>query len=120
MSMTDKLASFRRLGLILLLSLSFCAGAQTAGNTDSRNWTPGDQDLRILEIRVKQYTLDDVIAAYQFEDIVLLPLGALSELLDIAIDVGPEIASGFVFQEDRGFYLDTSRREVTLEGVIKP
>jgi hypothetical protein len=116
----DKLASFRRLGLFLLLSLSFCAGAQTADNADSRNWTPGDQDLRILEIRVKQYTLDDVIAAYQFEDIVLLPLGALSELLDIAIDVGPEVASGFVFSEDRGFYLDTSRREVTLEGVIKP
>ncbi|MGD8351283.1 MAG: hypothetical protein PVI79_18695, partial [Gammaproteobacteria bacterium] len=119
MSITGKLASFRRLGLFLLLTFSCLASAQTTDTNHGDNWTPGDQDLRILEIRVKQYTLDDVIAAYQYKDIILLPLGALSEILDIAIEVGPESASGFVLHEDRSFFLDTRRNQVTLQGIVK-
>ena len=119
MSLTGKLACFRRLGLFLLVAVSCYANAQTSNTDSSANWTPGDQDLRILEIRVKQYTLDDVIAAYQYKDIILLPLGALSEILDIAIEVGPETASGFVLHEDRSFFLDPRRHQVTLQGVVE-
>jgi hypothetical protein len=112
------LAWLRNLGLALLMSLPAALAAQTPPATDLNSWTPGDQDLRILEVRVKQYTLDGAIFAYQFEDIILLPLGALSEQLDIAIEVGPEVASGFVIREERGFFLDTARAQVTLQGVI--
>lgn len=113
------MAWLRNLGLALLLSIPVALAAQAPPAADSNSWTPGDQDLRILEVRVKQYTLDGAIAAYQFEDIILLPLGALSELLDIAIEVGPEVASGFVIREERGFFLDTARAQVTLQGVIE-
>jgi len=95
------------------------ASAQTAGSDRQSNWIPRDQDLRIFEVRVKQYIFEDVVTAYQFEDIVLLPLGGLSELLQIAIEVGPAEASGFVLQEERSFFLDTSRAEITLQGEIE-
>ena len=103
------------------------ASAQTAStdastdvSTDNRDiWIPRDQDLRIFEVRVKQYTFTDVVSAYQFEDIVLLPLGALSELLEIAIEVRPGEASGFVIKEDHSLFLDTAREEITLQGTIE-
>ena len=113
------MACVRNLGLALLFSVPAALSAQIPTTTDSSSWTPGDQDLRILEVRVKQYTLDGAIAAYQFEDIILLPLGAISEQLDLAIEVGPEVASGFVISEDRGFFLDTARAQVTLQGMIQ-
>lgn len=81
------------------------------------HWTPGDSDLRILEIRVDQYKLEDVIAAYQYEDIVLIPLGALTEILDLAITVQPGSAQGFIIREDWTFMLDTARTEVVLQGI---
>ena len=81
------------------------------------NWTPRNSDLRILEVRVAQYKLDDVIAAYQYEDIVLLPLGALAEMLDLAISVQPGSAQGFIIREDWTFILDTTRSEVILQGT---
>ena len=95
------------------------ASAQTAFTGSNENWIPRDQDLRILEVRVKQYSFEDVVAAYQFEDIVLLPLGELSELLEIAIEVRPGEASGFVIREDRSFFLDIARQQITLQGVIE-
>jgi hypothetical protein len=102
-----------------MLPASFIASAQTAGSGSQDIWIPRDQDLRIFEVRVKQYTFTDVVSAYQFEDIVLLPLGALSELLEIAIEVRPGEASGFVIKEDRSFFLDTAREEITLQGEIE-
>ena len=116
--MKGKTANFWRLILLLLLPLSMIASAQTAATDNQSNWVPRDQDLRIFEVRVKQYTFEDVVAAYQFEDIVLLPLGALSELLQIAVEVRSGEASGFVLKEDRSFFLDTSREEITLQGEI--
>lgn len=86
--------------------------------TDSKRWSPRDTDLRILEIRVGPYILDDVIAAYRYEDVVLLPLGAISEYLDIALDVKADSASGFVFREGNTFFLDTTRSTITLKGDL--
>ena len=109
----------RKFGLISLLILSFSVSAQTAESETTRKWTPSTLDLRLLEVRVKQYTFDDFVTAYQFEDIVLLPLGAISDLIDVAIEVRGDVASGFVLREDRPFYLDTTRNQVTLEGNIE-
>ncbi|MCP4432631.1 MAG: hypothetical protein GY806_16785, partial [Gammaproteobacteria bacterium] len=112
------MAGFQRLWLAILLTVSLFANAQDSNPSVTRNWTPSSLDLRILEVRVEQYTFDDVVPAYQFEDIILLPLGIVSEIMDIAINVRPEVASGFVLNEDRTFYLDIARNEITLQGDI--
>ena len=83
---------------------------------DPDKWLPRDNDLRILEIRVAQYKLEDVIPAYKYEDVVLIPIGTLSELLDIAITIKPGSAQGFIFKEEWTFMLDTTRAEVVLQG----
>jgi len=76
--------------------------------------------LRLLEIHIGKYMLDDLLAAYQREDMILVPLGALSEFLDLAIDVDANsgIAKGFIFHEDQIFYLDTKRGEITIAGKL--
>ena len=85
---------------------------------DNAAWIPRDSDLRILEIRVESYTFEDVIDAYQHKDIILIPLGTLANILDIAITVTPNFASGFIIKENNTFSLDTDRNEVILNGVI--
>jgi len=83
-------------------------------------WIPQDSDLRILEIRVDTYVFEDVIGAYQYKDIVLIPLSALSSILDIAIKVKIDFAEGFIIKEENTFSLDTLRNEVILKGIAKP
>ncbi len=79
-------------------------------------WIPQDNDLRILEIRVDNYTFDDVIGAYKYRDVTLVPLGTLAYILDLAVEVGPTSASGFVIEERNTFNLDTTRNEVIIQG----
>ena len=87
--------------------------------TSQPSWSPTDQDIRILEIRIGQFVLEEIIAAYQYQDVILIPLGALSESIDLAIDSRPDksMAQGFIFNTARTFYLDTDRNEVTIAGV---
>jgi len=85
------------------------------------NTISGDPNsLRLLEIHIGKYMLEDLLAAYQREDMILIPVGALSEYLDIAIDVDTNsgIAKGFIYSEDRSFYLDVKRGEVTVAGKL--
>ncbi|RKZ59407.1 MAG: hypothetical protein DRQ44_13740, partial [Gammaproteobacteria bacterium] len=72
-------------------------------------------------MQVEQYHLEDILPAYQRKDYLLVPLGLLSEILDLAIDVdtGSGIANGFVFNESNTFYLDTSRNEAIIKGINK-
>ncbi len=113
--------SFIRYFILLPLLLVFSASS-IAVEIDSEKWTPRDEDLRILEIRVEKYRLDDVLPTYQRKDSLLVPLGLLSEILDLAIsvDIGDGVAQGFVFTEDKTFYLDTSRNEATVSGISYP
>ncbi|MDH3948619.1 MAG: hypothetical protein OEU74_06635, partial [Gammaproteobacteria bacterium] len=66
--------------LFMMLLVSFPASAQPPSSPSS--WTPRDDDVRILEITVGPYTLDDVILTYQDGTTILVPIGLLSELLD--------------------------------------
>ena len=102
----------------ILPLLLFSCSALVHAAEDLINWTPRDDDLRILEIRVKQYTLDDVIAAYQHQNMLLVPMGALANILDLAVAVNPGdgIAQGFVFKENNTLFLDTSRSEIIIRG----
>ena len=91
---------FVRLTILSLLLTSYSTLVCSA--EDKENWTPRDDDLRILEMRVDLYRLEDVIAAYQRKDMLLIPMGALAEILDLAIDVNPGdgVAQGFLFKEN--------------------
>ncbi|MDH5710371.1 MAG: hypothetical protein OEZ15_01735 [Gammaproteobacteria bacterium] len=146
--MTFKRASILLLVQLALYSVAFNAGAEkktSLNNNDSSSeadnkttqpsltnqetdqnqidnpvWIPQDSDLRILEVRVESYVFDEVIGAYQYKDIVLVPLGALSNILDIAISVKPDFADGFIIKEDNTFALDMLRNEIIQNGVVKP
>jgi len=103
----------------MMLLVSFPVSAQPPSSPSS--WTPRDDDVRILEIAVGPYTLDDVILTYQDGTSILIPIGLLSELLDIAVESRPGdgVAEGFILKEDRIFFLDTTRGEVTLKGEVQ-
>ena len=111
----------RFIRFILLCLLLFSISVLSHAAEEVEHWTPRDDDLRILEVRVEQYRLEDVLAAYQRKDMLLIPIGALAEILDLAVDVKPGdgIAEGFLFRERNTFYLDTSRNEVTIRGVTQ-
>ncbi len=112
---------FVRYILVSLFLLTFSTLTIAEGQNSER-WTPRDDDLRILAMQVEKYKLEDVLPAYQRKDYLLVPLGFLSEILDIAIDVdiGSGTAKGFVFNENNTFHLDTSRNEAILKGINKP
>ena len=109
---------FLLLFLPLLLVVSHASAQPTPS---SSSWVPRDEDVRILEVAVGPYTLDDVILAYQDGTTTLVPLGLLSELLDIAVVANPAsgTAEGFIIREDRTFFLDTARTKVVLDGKIQ-
>lgn len=118
---------FKQSGLFLIaLIMSTCicivtSAAHAQTSTTESEWSPTDDDLRILEIRVGKYKLDDVLPAYQHQDSLLIPIGLISELLDIAVNSRPGdgTANGFMLQEDNTLFLDTSRSTVTLKGIVQ-
>ena len=82
---------------------------------------PDDEaNIRLLEITVGAYKFDDLINVYQYGDTLFVPFGTFSELIDLAIEADPSsgIARGFVFDENKTFYLDINRGEVTLSGIM--
>jgi len=68
--------------LILHFILSLPVTVAIAAEDSGQSWSPRDENLRILEMHVEQYRLEDVLATYQHKNILLVPLGALSEILD--------------------------------------
>lgn len=100
----------------LLLAFPVVSSAEDV-TTDK--WTPRDEDLRLLQIQVEKYKLEDILPTYQRKDYLLVPLGYMAEILDLAIevDIGTGVAKGFVFNEQSTFYLDTARNEVIIKGV---
>jgi hypothetical protein len=83
---------------------------------------PDDENnIRLLQLSVGPYTFDELIMVYQYGDILFIPFGTFSELIDLAIKAGPSsgIAKGYVFDEKKTFYLDINRGEITLSGVKK-
>jgi hypothetical protein len=79
---------------------------------------PDDNKLRLLNIRVGGYVLDGLLTGYAEENMILIPLTALADTVDLAIDVkiAEGKAEGFLYKEERTFYLDIARGEVVLSG----
>lgn len=109
---------FIRYFFLSYLLFAFSADS-LAEDLNADSWTPRDEDLRILQIQVEKYKLEDVLPAYQRKDFLLVPIGYMSEILDLAVevDIGSGIAKGFVLKEANTFYLDAARGEVIIKGV---
>ncbi|MDX5152247.1 MAG: hypothetical protein R3188_07205, partial [Acidiferrobacterales bacterium] len=112
--------------LVLLAFASFTINTQAAEtvhaktNSTIRITEPNTDQSRILGIRVHNYMLDDVIEGYAIDNSTYIPLGALAQVTDMAIKVDPAngVAQGFIFKEDRRFFLDIARHEVTISGKL--
>jgi hypothetical protein len=83
---------------------------------------PDENKLRLLGIRVRSHTLDGLLDTYAVGSIVLVPMGALASLTDLAVTVNPEkgIAQGFLYDEKRTLFLDVARNQIVLSGKVSP
>ena len=79
---------------------------------------PADDDLLILQMRISNLVLSEVLIAYQTASGVCLYLSEVTKALDFPIDVDLEKgrAEGWFLREDRVFVLDLARQEVLIAG----
>ncbi len=77
-----------------------------------------ETDLLLLAVRVNQVTVSDSLPAYPLDKGIIVPLGEIARLLDLAIEtqVNDGSADGFFIREDRRFHLDTRTATVTVGG----
>ena len=77
-----------------------------------------DSELLLLALRLGSQMLADTLPAYPTPGGVLVPLGEVCRLLDLAIevDVARGSASGFFIAENRRFSLDVPGRRILVEG----
>ncbi len=114
---------------VLIVAVLICgeSRAQSPGNTGTGPDPPAgmitpvtrpDEDLLILQLRFKQFTLTDGFVGYLNDGGLLLPLGEFVRALDFPITVEPENgrANGWFLGENRLFSLDLARHEVIIEG----
>lgn len=103
----------RRLCLTLLCITGVASGADEP-------FAPEQE--RILEVAVGKYRFDEVLLCYQQGELLLVPLGQLAQLIDLAITTSPVSghAEGFIFRESHTFLLDVEQRLVVIGGVAHP
>ncbi len=106
--------------LLVFQSVPAAQAASAPDATRSLVEQPDDNDLRLLNVRVGGYVLDGLLSAYARDNIVLVPLGSLADLVDLAVkaDIATGTAQGFLYKEDRRFYLDVPRHQVTVAGKV--
>jgi len=111
---TARLASLTRLGALALLACVLAGGA-------ARAQAPAlDEELLvILEVRLDGAVLSPGVLGYQSPAGPLLPLGALADLMELAVDVEPRTgrAEGWTGDEARRFRLDLRAGTVTVAGA---
>lgn len=116
---TSRLLQFLCSSIILaLLLFPFSVTAN-----DEPLWkAPNEDNFILLEVRLGNTLISDLITAYQHDNGIVLPLGHLSEILDLAIEVQAEKgqAVGFVLDEERTFYLELGRKELELNQELVP
>lgn len=97
-----------------------------AGDPALQNGEPGtlqvvqrpDDELFILQLRLKNWVLSDGMFGYVEGGALLLPLGEVARALEFDISVDPVTgrAQGWFLSENRLFSLDLARQEVVVEG----
>ena len=92
--------------------------APQLSSTPNLQELPDDNNLRLLNVRVGGYVLEGLLTTYSQENLIVIPLAALAETVDLAIDVkiADGQAQGFLYNENKTFYLDVARGEVVLSG----
>ena len=77
----------------------------------------GGVEFTLLAVRLGDIMLSEAMPCYQTDEGTLVPLGALSDLLGLAIQVDPVrgVAEGFFIREGRRFMLDTRAQRVRVE-----
>ena len=78
--------------------------------------------LLVLEIRIERESSGHGVLAYQNGDRIMLPLGGIASILELALMVDPVggHASGWIINEDRTFVLDLAARSVERSGSVEP
>ena len=106
------------LATALLCALLFLAGAAEAQTTAAADYL-GDDNLVILEVRLGSEVISPGLIAFQHPGGVLMPLGALTDLLEFALDVQPGQgrATGWFIDESRRFDLDLAAGMVYSDGA---
>jgi hypothetical protein len=102
----------------LCVALPLSGQAQSALPVTARVQAGSEANLLVLEVDLDGHVLSDSLGAYQEGAHILLPLGELSRLLTLAINVHPVQgrASGFVIHEDHEFSLDVGTSTATVNG----
>lgn len=116
--------SARRLAATLAFALSAAlmpmTGANAAPGESVRSLivTRPDAEVLLLAVKLDDKVLSDGLAAWADGGDVLLPLGQLCGLLDLAIttDVARGSATGFFLDEQRRFDLDVVSQRVIVDG----
>ena len=130
--MTRRLAYVTRTLVVLLLAGAAVALAgqvyalpqsvPTSQPSDSPLVTLDEENLLVLEVRLDRRGSGHGLIAYQSGDRVLLPLGELCSILELAIMVDPDngTAEGWIIDESRSFELNLAAGTVTLNGSLSP
>ena len=95
-------------------------GAPSRARADDHDLALDDApgaEFTLLGVRLGGMVLSEAMPCYQTDEGTLVPLGALSELLGLAIQVDPArgVAEGFFIREGRRFMLDTRAQRVRVE-----
>ena len=111
----------KRQVLAALLAVAMLIGARSATRAADSDLAFDDArglEFTLLGVRLGSMVLSEAMPCYQTDEGTLVPLGALSELLGLAIQVDPVhgVAEGFFIREGRRFMLDTRARRVRVEG----
>jgi hypothetical protein len=125
-------ASLFRALVVLLLTGAFLApvAAFSALQDTPKNAMPAEsplltideESLLILEVRIDKLRTGYGLIAYQHEEDVLLPLGELCAILELAVMVDPDrgTAQGWIISEDRTFDLNIPAQTISQNGTLMP
>jgi len=101
-----------------LILLSCILGGNNFAYSQTNNNLLSDENLVLVEVKIDRLFTSETIEVYQHQGGYLLPLGALSYILDFAIetDIDNKEARGFFVKESQTFYLNINNNEVVING----
>ena len=108
--------------LLLCLVFGPSRAQEPIPQSDTKFVQRSDDDLLLLSVYLDSLVLTQELEAYQHPGGVLLPLGEMCRVLELAVTVSPSTgtADGFVAQVDRHFHIDMGTHKVTLAGKEAP
>lgn len=110
--------------LLLAMSLvTACLGVATPTRANSPATVLTDDHLLLVEVTLDRISLTDSLPAYQQDDgSLLVPIGALTRLLDldVRIQVAEQRMAGSIGQARRPIFLDLAAREARASGLRIP